>query len=261
MVDVDGRSLHLTCVGSGAPTVVMENGLDGDGVHVELTSCRRSRRTRGSAPTAGPTSHRSDPREGKHTAADSVADLRQALKAAGEADPYVLVGFSVRWPDHAVYAAKLRTRSPAWYWSSPTIPMNGPGREAPRVQSRYAVVPQLANTNSEGVDVFAGFDQAERAGRDPRRSIGCRDGDQVGPVWLVPRWIRRCSTDCGHSSRRSRDPLIGAVLEVMAARSGHDSRPSTEVGLLRRSRGASALFRRICRFDSVAPCGMDNQGL
>lgn len=91
-VDVGGRSIYLDCRGDGSPTVVLEAGMGGGAgswgvVLDELTkatrTCAYDRPGRGL----------SDPR-GRHTLADTAADLRKALEVAGVTAPFVLVGHS-----------------------------------------------------------------------------------------------------------------------------------------------------------------------
>jgi pimeloyl-ACP methyl ester carboxylesterase len=91
-VDIGGRAIYLDCRGEGSPTIVLDAGM-GSGaeawtpVHDHLAAI--SRTCAYDRPGLG----RSDPR-GTHTLADTSADLRAALKAAGEAPPFVLVGHS-----------------------------------------------------------------------------------------------------------------------------------------------------------------------
>jgi pimeloyl-ACP methyl ester carboxylesterase len=91
-VDIGGRSIYLDCRGEGSPTVVLESGMGGgagswgtvlDAMAGTTRTCAYDRPGLGS----------SDPR-GRHTLADTVADLRQALDVAGEVAPFVLVGHS-----------------------------------------------------------------------------------------------------------------------------------------------------------------------
>src|SRR5688500_94996 len=93
MFEVGDRKLHLTCDGSGSPTVILEAGLTGDhrtgdAVVPEIASTNRvcaydraNIGTREAAPT---------PR----TAKDMVADLHALVESGELKPPYVLVGFS-----------------------------------------------------------------------------------------------------------------------------------------------------------------------
>jgi pimeloyl-ACP methyl ester carboxylesterase len=105
-VDIEGRSVGLTCSGEGSPTVVLIGGLTLAGdiawpVVVDAISpltrvCVFDRAGIGPsdpAPTA------------PQTAADVVADLHAALQAAGESGPYVPVGFSVGGMFARLYAS------------------------------------------------------------------------------------------------------------------------------------------------------------
>lgn len=91
-VDIGGRSVYLDCRGAGTPTVVLDAGMGGgagswgivlDELAATTRTCAYDRPGLGS----------SDPR-GRHTVADTVADLGATLKAAGEQGPFVLVGHS-----------------------------------------------------------------------------------------------------------------------------------------------------------------------
>jgi pimeloyl-ACP methyl ester carboxylesterase len=93
--EVDGRRISLTCEGSGSPTVVLIGGSrsPADNVWPETVDalspltrvCVFDRAGLGA----------SDPQpHSPQTAADVVADLHAALEAAGEAGPFVPVGWS-----------------------------------------------------------------------------------------------------------------------------------------------------------------------
>src|SRR3954447_19249678 len=94
-VEVDGRRLGLTCEGSGTPTVVLIAGSRApaetvwpetvDALSPLTRVCVFDRAGQGV----------SDPQpRSPETAADVVADLHAALTAAGEAGPFVPVGWS-----------------------------------------------------------------------------------------------------------------------------------------------------------------------
>ena len=96
-VEVDGRKLHVVCVGpidTGRPTVLFEAGLGGDvetwgAVLSELQktdrACAYDRLGNGG----------SDAAPGPRTTTDQVGDLRMLLAELEVSPPYVLVGFSL----------------------------------------------------------------------------------------------------------------------------------------------------------------------
>ncbi len=94
LVDFGGRALFITCIGTGAPTVVLEAGGGNSadtwaGVQPEIARstrvCSYDRAGLG----------QSDPAPaGVRTVQDSVGDLHALLDTAGVSGPYVLVGHS-----------------------------------------------------------------------------------------------------------------------------------------------------------------------
>ncbi|HKA06334.1 MAG TPA: alpha/beta hydrolase [Gemmataceae bacterium] len=112
LIDIGGRRLHLTCKGSGSPTVILEAGYGGngdtwsmvepqgtgkisvfDGVAEFTRVCTYDR----PGTVSGVQTHqrsRSDPAPMPRSAGDVVADLRALLAAARVRPPYVLVGHS-----------------------------------------------------------------------------------------------------------------------------------------------------------------------
>ena len=116
--DVGGHKLHLRCEGTGSPgspTVVYLHGLGGDGsdsksINAQLASkarvCTYDRLNVG----------RSDRDPGRHSGADSVADLHALLAAAGVPGPYLLVGFSFGGLLAIMYAATYPDQ--VWGWSA-----------------------------------------------------------------------------------------------------------------------------------------------
>lgn len=96
LVDLgDGRRLQLDCRGSGAPTVVLESGLDNygalswsavhDSIAATTRTCAYSR--------AG--IMWSDPAPGAFDSQRNSRDLHTALAIAGESAPWVMVGHSI----------------------------------------------------------------------------------------------------------------------------------------------------------------------
>lgn len=90
---VHGEAMHIYCVGSGQPTLVMESGATGDWLNWQLvqpqlaqitTVCSYDRAGHGW----------STPRSGSRDAATIANELHDLLKAAGIKGPLVLVGYS-----------------------------------------------------------------------------------------------------------------------------------------------------------------------
>ena len=93
LVDIGGRKLHLHCIGTGSPTVVIEAGASSFAIDFSLVQPEIAKTTRVcSYDRAG--SGWSEARPDVETPARVVADLRALLNAAGEQGPFVLVGAS-----------------------------------------------------------------------------------------------------------------------------------------------------------------------
>ena len=93
LVDVGGRKMHIVCVGTGSPTVVLESGMGDNWERWSKVqpAVARSYRTC-SYDRAGIGS--SEPRQGRSIAL-LADDLHAVLTAAGEKPPFVLVGHSL----------------------------------------------------------------------------------------------------------------------------------------------------------------------
>ena len=218
MVDVGGRSLHLTCVGSGAPTIILENGLGGDestwsdvvpAVKKDSRVCTYSR---ANIPP-------SDPREGKHTAADSVVDLHAALEAAGEKDPYVLVGFSFGGLISQIYAAEHPDEIAGLVLVESNHPDEVAEFEKHLTPEQISVDRDSANANPEGIDVFASFPEAQRAGDLPDVPLVVVTGtsNDWPPGW-DPKVFDRLRAQQQHDLATS----VPGGTQVLADQSGHD---------------------------------------
>jgi pimeloyl-ACP methyl ester carboxylesterase len=104
-------SLYLDCRGAGSPTVVLESGA-GSGaaqwsaIHDQVATlsrtCAYDRAGIGASKARGP-----------HTLAESAADLRAVLEAAGERRPFVIVGHSLGGAYARVFAAEHRDATAA----------------------------------------------------------------------------------------------------------------------------------------------------
>ncbi len=113
LLQVNGRTMHLYCTGSGNPAVILESGLGGTAdswasVQPELAAntrvCSYDRAGLGG----------SERRPGPTTGEDVVADLRALLEVGGVAPPWILVGFSAGGLTARLHATRTGQVSTAW---------------------------------------------------------------------------------------------------------------------------------------------------
>src|ERR1043165_9432869 len=94
LVDVGGYRLHIQCVGSGNPTVVLDAGLSGSSLDWSLVQPELGRTTRVCAYDRAGMGW-SDPGPQPRTPRRIADELHTLLTNAGIAGPYVLVGHSL----------------------------------------------------------------------------------------------------------------------------------------------------------------------
>ena len=105
LFDVGGYRLHLSCSGSGSPTVVLLNGLGETSPQWERVNPAIARTARVCVyDRAG--QGWSDDSPKRADASSAVADLHRLLGAAGEAGPFVLAGHSLGGIHALAYAAR-----------------------------------------------------------------------------------------------------------------------------------------------------------
>jgi pimeloyl-ACP methyl ester carboxylesterase len=109
LYDVGGHRLHLTCTGTGSPTVVLENGLNEISPLWDSVSTQVSRTTRVCAydrAGQGWSDDPAHPQDGREVA----VDLHTLLARAGEHGPYVIAGHSSGGTLAMAYAARYPTQ-------------------------------------------------------------------------------------------------------------------------------------------------------
>jgi len=161
-VDVGGRSLHIECRGSGAPTVILEAGLTGDHRTWERVVPALAERVRVCAYDRANVAP-SDPAPTPRTAQHVVDDLAALLAASGEEAPFVLVGFSFGGLTSQMYAAA----HPDDVAGLVLVESNHPDEVddfwehlAPaQIEEDRAFM----RDNPEGIDLEASFEQAQAA--------------------------------------------------------------------------------------------------
>jgi pimeloyl-ACP methyl ester carboxylesterase len=187
LYDVGGHRLHLSCTGTGSPTVVLESGLGG-------SSPMWARVTAGTAPTTRVCAYDragigwSDDAPRAQDGNAVVNDLHKLLSAAGETGPFVLVGHSVggvyaltyaaRFPQQVAGLVLLDSASPRQftvlpgyaaqysmisrlYGVLPTLVRLGAGRAVPTLTANH--VPDAAGRQAAA---FANSPRSARTARD-----------------------------------------------------------------------------------------------
>jgi pimeloyl-ACP methyl ester carboxylesterase len=149
LVDVGGHRLHLSCTGSGTPTVVLEPGHGevssamawiGAGVAQDSRVCLYDRAGKGW----------SDPADGPQDAVQIATDLHTLLDRAQVPGPYVLAGhsfgglyvltFAAQHPDQVAGLVLLDSTAPV---AGPTPTMNGSNDLLGRISAPVAAMANL----------------------------------------------------------------------------------------------------------------------
>jgi pimeloyl-ACP methyl ester carboxylesterase len=103
LVDVGGERLHIQCVGTGSPTVVLDAGLSGSSLDWNLVQPELGRTTRVCAYDRAGMGW-SDPGPQPRTPRQIAGELHTLLTNAGIAGPYVLVGHSLAGKNVRLFA-------------------------------------------------------------------------------------------------------------------------------------------------------------
>jgi pimeloyl-ACP methyl ester carboxylesterase len=259
--DVGGYRLHLTCTGSGGPTVVLQSGLGEMSANwariVPLVGgttrvCAYDRAGQGWSEDAP---HLQD-------GVQAAADLHTLLRRAGENGPFVLVGHSIGG-DHAMtYAARYPEQVAGVVLLDATDPHRsaGTGSASTGPPGEIALLPSLARLGigrllptsfwSALPEPAAGQVQAFVA--SPRGWRNTRDEATTMPALLDQA---RALTSLGSTplvvltaAGHDRDPSWLAAQDRMAALStdtSHRMADATHAGLLDEEQGAEQSARAI----------------
>lgn len=104
LVDIGGHSLHLTCLGEGRPTVILDAGLGGASLDWVLVQSRLATYTRVCAYDRAGMGY-SDGAPEPRSPARIADELNRLLKAANLPAPYILVAHSLSGKSARLFAA------------------------------------------------------------------------------------------------------------------------------------------------------------
>lgn len=104
LVDIGGHSLHITCLGQGQPTVILDAGLGGTSLDWVLVQARLATHTRVCAYDRAGMGH-SNPGPEPRSPSRIADELRRLLETAGVPAPYVLVAHSLSGKTASLFAA------------------------------------------------------------------------------------------------------------------------------------------------------------
>jgi len=107
LVNVNGRKMHIDCMGEGSPTVILDSGLGDAYVSWRKVQPEIAKFTRVCSYDRAGLGY-SDSNSGPRTSSAIAEELHSLLQAAGIAPPYVFVGHSMAGYDVRVYASLYR---------------------------------------------------------------------------------------------------------------------------------------------------------
>ena len=164
LVDIGGRRLHVSCSGSGTPTVILEAGLGRapsatiwkavQPAVAEITRvCAYDRAGRG---TSDP-----DPRTATEfrTGRRAVEDLNLLLRAAAVSGPYVLVGHSLG----GAYARLYASRFPRDVAGMVLVDASHEDQNLAFKAAGYSEAPPPTGQNPERTDLLAVLEELRQA--------------------------------------------------------------------------------------------------
>ena len=166
LVAIGDRALWVECTGEGSPTIVMESGLGGDHRTWDRVAPELADRARVCVYDRAGIAD-SDPAPGTRTAADAVDDVRALLTAAGIAPPYVLVGFSYGGIVTQLHASMYPDDVAGIVLVESNHPLEAAQFAEHLTPEQVELDREMALGNPEGLDVFAGMDEAAAAGPLP----------------------------------------------------------------------------------------------
>ncbi|MGH3473578.1 MAG: alpha/beta fold hydrolase [Aeromicrobium sp.] len=219
MFEVGDRKLHLTCDGSGSPTVILEAGLTGDqrtwdAVVPKIASATRVcayDRANISTSEAAPT-----PR----TVKDMVTDLHALVESGELKPPYVLVGFSFGGLVSQLYASTYPDDVAGLVLIESNHPDEMKEFEAKLTPAQIKRDRREAAGNPEGVDIPASFDQVQEASALPDRPLVVITAGQ--PAEWPPGWDAKVFDRLRAAQQKDLAGRVSDGTQIIAKESGHE---------------------------------------
>ena len=219
--DVGGRRLHMSCTGTGSPTVVLQNGLGETSAHwawitralaADTRVCAYDRAGQGWSDDAGTS----------QDAAAIVVDLHTLLERAKEPGPYVLAGHSAGGPYMMYYAAQYPDQVAGMVLLDATSPR------------AFSDLPDFSGMNATMRRLFGVGNSLSRLGLAQLIGHGAGDGlpapaaDQVESFASTPRAMRGALEELSTLSRSLTQAgklttLAGKPLAVVTAAKGQQT--------------------------------------
>lgn len=190
LFDVGGHSLHLSCTGSGSPTVVLEPGAGMVSAQLGLITPTVARETRVCVYDRAGRGW-SEPAETRQDATQIATDLHTLLESADVPGPYVLAGhsfgglyvltFAARYPDEVAGMVLVDSTAPASEADAvETAPDDGGSSDlADRVVTLVSASARLGLTRlvdqPTPTDVRSTIDEYSQGGPSTREAASLRD--------------------------------------------------------------------------------------
>jgi len=167
LVDVGGRSLHLSCTGSGGPTVVLQPGAGAMSSHLGWITPAIAHHTRVCVYDRAGRGW-SDPADTRQDATDIATDLHTLLQRAHVPGPYVLAGHSFGGLYALTYAARYPQDVVGMVLVDSTAPVSAPRPATtwPRERDTYDLMGRASTVLSTSARLGLGSLYAHVASSD-----------------------------------------------------------------------------------------------
>ncbi len=237
LIDIGGRGLYRAEQGAGGPTVVLEAGLGDSGAtwsgiipaigsFARVVSYDRANANAGA----------SDPAVMPRTAADAVADLHALLHTAGTPGPFVLVGHSIGGIFARLFASSYPDEVAGLVLIDSAHEEQDERRRDMVPADLFATEQQMINSNEEGIDIAASFDEMRAANPFRPMPLIVISAGQDDPTRYPAEWPMEAEALLHDELQRDLAALVPGGRHIVAKQSGHyiqQSQPDVIVTAIR----------------------------